>query len=106
MTTLEKRALARPPLSYETVESFWDGSRSGTAEQCLKALCESHERLRAELEGSEILRADAEKELAAMKGKTIRYISIDPAREDSVSFAVAVSPANNSPARKDDGHEK
>jgi len=71
MTPLEKRAMARTPMTYDTVESFWNGSRSGTAEQCLKALCESHERLRAELEGSEILRADAEKELAAMKAKTV-----------------------------------
>ena len=75
MTNLEKRALARVPLSYETVESFWDGSRSGTAEQCLKALCESHERLRAELEGSEILRADAEKEVVNLKGNTAKAVA-------------------------------
>lgn len=37
------------PLTYETVRCFWDGTRSGTAEECLKALCISHERLRAEL---------------------------------------------------------
>lgn len=70
MTNLEKRAMARPPLSYETVESIWDGS-GPIAARFVKALCESHERLRAELEGSEILRADAEKELATMKGNAL-----------------------------------
>lgn len=66
MTELEKRALVRPPLSYEAVESVWLNS----GKEVMK-LCESHERLRAELEGSESLRADAEKELAAMKGKVL-----------------------------------
>ena len=58
MNQLQRRALARVALSKETVQSFYDGTRSGTAEQCLAALCESHERLRAELEGAEALLAD------------------------------------------------
>ena len=55
MHELKRKALATVPLTFATVEDFWDGSRSGTAEQCLKALCVSHERLRAELEGAEIM---------------------------------------------------
>lgn len=46
MTKLIRAALTHVPLTYETVESFYDGMRTDTAEQCLKALCESHERLR------------------------------------------------------------
>jgi len=60
VTHLQRRALAITPLSAETVQSFYDGTRSGTAEQCLKSLCESHERLRAELQGAEVLLKDAE----------------------------------------------
>lgn len=55
MTKLQRKALTTYPLSKETVESFYDGSHSGTEKQCLRALCESHERLRAEVEGAEIL---------------------------------------------------
>ena len=55
MTQLQTAACEHEPLSYATVESFYDGTRSGTAEQCLKALCESHERLRIERDGAERL---------------------------------------------------
>lgn len=55
MNQLQRKALASLPLSKETVESFYDGSRSGTAEECLKALCVSHEGLRAEVKGAEAL---------------------------------------------------
>jgi len=58
MTPLQRKALACSPLTRETVESFYDGSHAGTAEQCLKALCASHERLRMELEGAEVLLAE------------------------------------------------
>lgn len=49
MTPLQRQSLTMMPLTEETVQSFYDGSRSGTAEQCLHALCESHEQLRAKL---------------------------------------------------------
>ncbi len=65
MTILEKAALASLPLSYATVESFYDGSRSGTAEQCLKALCVSHERQRMDQEGLETLRVEDQRRLTA-----------------------------------------
>ena len=52
---LSARALAVVPLSVETVESFYNGTHSGTERQCLLALCESHERLRAELKGAMIM---------------------------------------------------
>ncbi len=55
---LNRRALANVPLTKETVQSFWDGTRSGTPEQCLLALCISHERLRMELAGAEKLLAE------------------------------------------------
>lgn len=62
MNHLQQRALATVPLSQETVEDFYTGQRSGTADQCLKALCISHERLRAELQGAmALLEEDAGK---------------------------------------------
>ncbi len=64
MTRLTRNALARLPLTKEAVESFYDGTRSGTAEECLHALCESHERLRAELQGAEAVWTDLEAKLA------------------------------------------
>lgn len=67
MSKLQQRALGRVALSKETVESFYDGSRSGTAEQCLKALCESHERLRAELEGADLLLDEVDPEILRLQ---------------------------------------
>ena len=70
MSKLSQRCLGYVPLTVETVESFYDGTRSASAERCLLALCESHERLRAELQGAEILleedrlKAEAGKQLA------------------------------------------
>ena len=55
MNQLQQRSLANVPLTEETVLSFYDGSHSGTEKQCLRALCESHERLRAELQGAEVM---------------------------------------------------
>jgi hypothetical protein len=67
MKPLVRRSLVTLPLTYETIESFYDGSRSGTAEECLRAACESHERLREELSGTTILLSDAQIELANLK---------------------------------------
>jgi hypothetical protein len=55
---IQSNALACVALSKGTVESFYDGSHSATPKQCLHALCESHERLRAELQGAESLLAE------------------------------------------------
>lgn len=71
MTELEKAALGTVALSKETVQSFYDGSHSGTAEQCLKALCRSHERLRAEIEGAEILLKEQQEEAAKIGQQSI-----------------------------------
>lgn len=56
MANLQKDCLGHVSLTKETVQSFYDGTRSkGRDEECLKALCKSHERLRAELEGTEVM---------------------------------------------------
>ncbi len=52
-------------LTEATVTSFWDGSHSGTPEQCLRALCVSHERLRAEAHGLDVFLEEANRKLAA-----------------------------------------
>jgi len=64
------------PLSEETVASFYDGSYSGTALQCLKALCESHERLRTELEGMEVILGDAEREVDRLKARLAAALAL------------------------------
>lgn len=68
MNQLQRRALAVLPLSEETVLSFYDGSRYGG--HCLHALCESHERLRAELQGAEILMEESNAKLAKVAAMT------------------------------------
>ncbi len=55
MTDLEKAALASLPLPKETVWKFYQGSYPGTIMECVRVLCVSHERLRAELAGATIL---------------------------------------------------
>ena len=63
MTNLQKNALASPPLSQENVELLY----RGFVVNGVPRLCESHERLRAELAGAEAMWADAERELAEAK---------------------------------------
>lgn len=61
MARLQERALARTPIPTKDVEGVYVGLRSKMAtEQArdlgyLAELCESHERLRAELEGCDVL---------------------------------------------------
>lgn len=68
MTDLTRRALATVPLSCETVEDFFDGSASGSTKECLRALCISHERLRSELQGAEILIAEDSERIKRLEG--------------------------------------
>ncbi|MDE2100906.1 MAG: hypothetical protein KGL39_26910 [Patescibacteria group bacterium] len=67
MTSLLQKALASLPLSRETVEDFYTGKRSGTAEQCLKVLCESHENLRMHLQATGILLEASKREVETLK---------------------------------------
>ncbi len=65
MNQLHRNALASVPMTEEHVEQIY---AAYPANRVIRHLCESHERLRAELEGSEILRDEAEKEVAKLKG--------------------------------------
>ena len=76
MTNLQRAALGRLPLTEATVASFYDGTHAGSAAQCLKALCESHERLRAELEGMEVILADAEREVDRLKARLAAALAL------------------------------
>ncbi len=58
MTPLQREALVCTALTKETVEDIYGGASSDFT---LRMMCTSHERLRAELEGAEIMLADAEK---------------------------------------------
>ena len=64
MTKLQELALATLPLPVEFVEEIYSGGNLVSGIR-LQHLCESHERLRAELEGAEMLLA--EKEVAEMR---------------------------------------
>lgn len=61
MTELHRKALARLALSEQAVQSLYDGTYSDAAGRRLRDLCESHERLRAELKGAELLLAENER---------------------------------------------
>ena len=55
MTNLQQAALKTTPLPREVVETIYTGWRQSAR---MRALCESHERLRMELEGAEAMIAD------------------------------------------------
>jgi hypothetical protein len=63
---LRRRAMAMLPLTEGTVLSFYEGLHSWTVKQCLKALCESHERLRTELQGQTIVLEKTQQEVASV----------------------------------------
>ena len=67
MKQLIKNALARSPVSETDVEEIWSrvkarGTQSLTI-STIRILCESHERLRAEVAGAQILIAELEARL-------------------------------------------
>ena len=60
MTTLQSNALGRLPLLVEEVERIYGVVNPGRGiSRSLRNVCESHERLRAEVVGLEIMNADA-----------------------------------------------
>jgi hypothetical protein len=68
MKTLQKNALGRLPLSVQEVDSLYELYRAGglgssPSASNVRRLCESHERLRMELEGSAVLHDDSQKAL-------------------------------------------
>ena len=67
MNTLRWRALARLPMTEATVRDVYEGRGSlGPPGAYAKGLCESHERLRAELQGAECLLEDLRREVFAV----------------------------------------
>ena len=62
MTTLQKNALGRVPMTLEQVEAYYRKAKPAGAIQAVM-VCESHERLRMELEGSAVLHDDSAKAL-------------------------------------------
>ncbi len=65
MTDLQRKALASLPLSAEEVQDHFDEAYTHVhpqfvpAARLVRALCVSHERLRAEVQGAEVLPAEA-----------------------------------------------
>ena len=58
MTILEQRSLATVPLTKEYIESIWSDRNTAHVEDLqtfVRQLCLSHERLRMELEGLEVM---------------------------------------------------
>ena len=69
MTTLQRNALGRLAMTEIEVQALYD---QWPGNKCVRALCESHERLRTELQGAEIMLAEAvglEEKLAAAEKK-------------------------------------
>jgi hypothetical protein len=64
MTQLQSRALAREPMTAAEVERVYENLRG---RGFVGDLCESHERLRAELEGATVLLAEREAEIARLR---------------------------------------
>lgn len=63
MTKLEKAALGVIPLGTDVVEGYYEGRLPWSNWASVKSLCESHERLRAELDGAVLLVAEVENKL-------------------------------------------
>jgi hypothetical protein len=64
MTALQRKALARTPMPAEQVERIYAAHLPAVSQGLCRLicdLCESHERLRAELQGAEVLLEDAER---------------------------------------------
>lgn len=66
MTKLQERSLGRVPLAIDDVEKYYLGQKQGNLHGHIATLCESHERLRTELQGAEILINDTEQEIASV----------------------------------------
>ncbi len=69
MTRLQKHALGRPILTDDYIERVYTNAtkvRSG-ADATIAMICESHERLRSEVQGAEIVMADYEREVKELK---------------------------------------
>lgn len=64
MTSLQKNALGRDVMTAEQVEAYYRKAKPAGAIQAAM-VCESHERLRMELEGSAVLHDESAKALAA-----------------------------------------
>jgi len=66
MTPLKRRALARLPMTEAEVSRLWAAYCGGEAESSrrIEMLCESHERLRAELAGATAMLESAERKAA------------------------------------------
>lgn len=70
MTTLQSNALARCPLNESYVEELYKAARGDHVRVSMavyRAMLESHERLRAENVGVEVLLADADKEIKRLR---------------------------------------
>lgn len=68
------------PLSKICIESFWDGIRSGSAEQCLKAACVSHEVMRGRCMEHHVTRHGAGAELDDIADALERGVGPDELR--------------------------
>lgn len=69
MDELQRRALARLPMAVGDVRLLY--ATAGRSESW-KVICESHERLRAELDGTTALLRDAEAEAARLSAEVLR----------------------------------
>lgn len=72
MDELQRRALARLPMTEGDVRITYAGEYSPWPRAVVQKLCESHERLRAELDGTTTLLRDAEANAARLSAEVER----------------------------------
>lgn len=95
MTDLDRRALATVALAREKVEDFYANAHDW-GEAAINALCESHERLRMELQGAEALLAEDAAEIARLKARLALALALTDT--GSAEFRAAFAPLNGSEA--------
>jgi hypothetical protein len=72
MTALEQAALARDVMSKEFVATIYNAGplTSGITRDTVRDICASHERLRMELAGAELMIGQLDAEIAALREAT------------------------------------
>lgn len=88
MTDLRRKALAYLPMSPDAVEMMYIAAAHAEhplVKIDIKRMCESHERLRAELEGAEVLIDDGERRFATLTAQLNTALDAGLAHADNLA---------------------
>lgn len=84
MTNCQKNALGRDVMTAEQVEAYYRKAKPAGAIQAA-LVCESHERLRAELEGAKVLIDDGERRFATLTAQLNTALDAGLAHADNLA---------------------